>query len=162
MTFWHRITRKNSKVYYYHPSVDIFLPVKRSRVRDANLIWVNCWSLRGGPKVCYFVFFKGIFNLSWKKKLATRKASELALLCLTPLSTIQLYCGRQFCGGNRSTKRKPPTCCKSLINISCDSHWLHRVVVNPTTIRSWPWHPLKSLCLTTRGYNEPLTLAELL
>jgi hypothetical protein len=34
--------------------------------------------------------------------------------CLTPLSSIfQLYGGNQFIGGvTRSTRRKPPTCCK--------------------------------------------------
>jgi hypothetical protein len=37
---------------------------------------------------------------------------------LTPLSTIfQLYSGIQFYGGgNQSTRRKPPTCRKSLTN----------------------------------------------
>jgi hypothetical protein len=36
----------------------------------------------------------------------------------TPLSAMfQLYCGGQFIGGgNRSTRRKLPTCCKSLTN----------------------------------------------
>jgi len=42
----------------------------------------------------------------------------LGLKCFTPLSTIfQLYRGGQFIGGgNRGTRRKPPTCRKSPTN----------------------------------------------
>ena len=69
----------------------------------------------------------------------------LVLWCLMTLSTIfQLYHGTQFYWwGNRSTRRKPPTCSKSLTNlshnvvhlalieirthnISGDRYWLHR------------------------------------
>jgi len=59
----------------------------------------------------------------------------LVLWCLMPLSTIfQLYRRSQFIGGgNRRTRRKPPTCRKSLTNfitmlynISGDRHQLHR------------------------------------
>ena len=44
----------------------------------------------------------------------------LDLCCLTPLSTIyqlHVYCGGQFIGGeNQNTRRKTPTCRKSLTN----------------------------------------------
>jgi hypothetical protein len=42
----------------------------------------------------------------------------LGLWCLTPLSAIyKLYRGGQFIGGgNQSTWKKLPTCCKSLTN----------------------------------------------
>ena len=70
-------------------------------------------------KYCYLIMVRGLW-------------------CLTPLSTIyQLYHGSKFywwrSGGNRSTRRKPLTCRKSLTNIM-----LYLVYVAWATIRSRP------------------------
>ena len=66
--------------------------------------------------------------------LNLEKKSRLRLWSLMPLSTIfQLYGAVSFIdGGNQSTRRKPPTCCKPLTS---------QVVVNLTTIRSRCPHP---------------------
>jgi hypothetical protein len=48
----------------------------------------------------------------------TTTCAIIGLWSLTPLSTInQLHRGGSFIdGGKRRTRRKPPTCCKSLTN----------------------------------------------
>ena len=72
---------------------------------------------------------------NWPKKIDLRNVRKITSLfvglfiwwCLTALSTIfQLYRVVSFIGGgNRSSKRKPPTCCKSLTNIMLyTSPWL--------------------------------------
>ena len=78
----------------------------------------------------------------------------LGLWCLTPLSTIiQLYMAVSFIvGRNWSTRRKPPTCCKSLTNFITSSfiNWVHlamsrlnltTLVVICTDCISRPWWP---------------------
>jgi hypothetical protein len=60
-----------------------------------------------------------------------------------PLSTIFSYilAVNFFDGGNQSTRRRPQTCCKSLIA---------QVVVNPT-ITTTPHHSLKDIVLNKVG-----------
>ena len=85
----------------------------------------------------------------------------LGLWCLTPQYFSYIVAISFICGGNRSIRRKPQTCRKSLTNFKSHNvlsstprlsgigthnfndnmHWLHMVVVNPTTIRSWPQQP---------------------
>ena len=51
-----------------------------------------------------------------KNDTIAHTSTSQGLCCLTPLSTIfQLYLGGRFIGGgNRSTRKKPPTCRRSL------------------------------------------------
>jgi hypothetical protein len=59
--------------------------------------------------------FYGIFKLFWY--ILIIYILEERIWCLTPLSTIFQVLGVSFIGGgNRSTRRKSPTCRKSLTN----------------------------------------------
>jgi len=69
----------------------------------------------------------------------------LGLWCLTPLS--HLYCGdRVIGGGNRSTQRKPLTCCKLLTNFY--HIMLYRVHLAMSGIRT---HNHVKICMDSSG-----------
>ena len=115
----------------------------------------NCHNIfESGIKQYWYPPYKVPLQKVWKMWIhflysikTTHLAKGVGLWCLMPLSTIfQLYHGGQFLwGGNLSTQRIPPTCCKSLTtlshnvvsttsllsgiqtdNDSDDRHWLHR------------------------------------
>ena len=92
------------------------------------------------------------------------------LWCLTPLQQYFSYIVvfSFIAGGNRSTRRKPPTNCKSLTNFitQCCIAWvvlelttlmvlIAQVVVNSTTIR---WRPRRSLSYHNTIFNPPNVL----
>jgi len=74
----------------------------------------------------------------------------IGLWCLTPLSTIfQLYRGVSFIdGGNRSTRRKPPTCRRSLTN------FLTQCCIAYTS--QWAGFEMRTLLLSKMLRSPPL------
>jgi hypothetical protein len=71
------------------------------------------FAFRKNKKKCSWTFNRRFFFLSFLNKI-----DWLFFWCLTPLSAIfQLYHGTSFSGGgNRSTRREPPTLGKQLVN----------------------------------------------
>ena len=126
--------------------------------------------LRDFHFIPYILFFTEIgcnYYVSKNDKIKVINFWGLGLWCLTPLSTIfQLYRGGQFYlfveeievpGENHRLSQVTEKHNNIMVyrvhlaltrirthNVSDDKYWLHRyLVVNPTTIRSWPLYWLK-------------------
>ena len=101
-------------------------------------IWTNI-----EPEVLFSWWTRAIIHLYFlhlKKTIDncnTRLFSVyVELWCLTPLSTLFRYVVAVSLvdGGNRRTRRKPPTCCKSMTNIIA---YIYRVHIAMSGIRTY-------------------------